>query len=148
MESWEWSKHPNLDCKVVAESNWRQSVHCKIPDFPVALVADLIYPQDPKWRTDIINNWFLPQDATLTNRIQLKRRLPVDKLVWVHDASGEYAVKCGYYQAWYKCCNGSSGTFMSADIVPWKQLRAAPVLSRVKHLVWRLSREILSVRYR
>ncbi|CAI0438202.1 unnamed protein product, partial [Linum tenue] len=62
----------------------------------VELVVDLIDHDLNRWRVDVLNLLFPPEEARAIQAIPLQRRLTKDSLCWNLNADGNYSVRSGY----------------------------------------------------
>ncbi|KAL0004508.1 hypothetical protein SO802_012069 [Lithocarpus litseifolius] len=59
-------------------------------------VADLIDSGIARWKTEVIDNLFLPYEAELIKSIPLSVTLPADRMVWAETSNGNFTVWSAY----------------------------------------------------
>ena len=64
-----------------------------------ALVCELINRASNEWDTDILSQWFLPEDRDAILGIPLSTSNTNDRLVWVENKSEKFTVKNAYFLA-------------------------------------------------
>ncbi|XP_023878442.1 uncharacterized protein LOC111990905 [Quercus suber] len=66
-------------------------------EFP--MVSSLVDLDTKWWKTDVLRSTFLPFEVEIILKIPLSHNLPEDKLIWVGNKKGEFAVKSAYHIA-------------------------------------------------
>lgn len=83
-------------------------------------VSELI-DQDNKWKENMIQQHFLPDDAKQNLKIPLPRASQLDQPLWHYDKSGNYSIKSSYQVALkikFPNCPSSS----SSTRAPWNAI--------------------------
>ncbi|KAK7244060.1 hypothetical protein RIF29_38878 [Crotalaria pallida] len=99
-----------------------------------------------QWDRGLIYMVFEPFKASHITRIQLRRSVQLDSVIWNLSKDGIYSVKSGYAVALDKICTPSSSSSSADDLINWKRLWSAPCIPRAKDMAWRACKEILPVR--
>ncbi|KAK7274018.1 hypothetical protein RIF29_15088 [Crotalaria pallida] len=102
-----------------------------------SLVSDLINPITHSWDRDTIYNLFDHYEAGHITRIQLRRSIQDDCLIWSFSNDGMYCVRSGYAIALDLLFPGSSSSSSNATQISWKKLWSAPAIPRTKELRWK-----------
>ena len=113
------------------------------------MVANLINAKTGEWRTLLVKDTFLPHEAEAILSIPLSPLNQADSLVWGKTPNGCFLMKSAYRVA-VKClvdlerveevarCSDSSRMTQI-----WKSIWSIQCPSKVKHFLWRASRNIL-----
>ncbi|KAK7246980.1 hypothetical protein RIF29_41854 [Crotalaria pallida] len=115
-------------------------------DQAITHVCHLIDPVTCNWDRAVVYNCFSHFEAEHIIRIQLRRSIQEDKLIWKHAQDGIYTVKSGYAMAMERSCPDSSSSTANTHQINWKRLWEGPSIPRSKELVWRACKGILPVR--
>lgn len=90
------------------------------------------------WKTEVINNLFLPHKAEMIRGIPISSRMLADKQIWALDSNGIFMVKSAYYGALGLSRLGSvaSSSDVSHEKRFWKLLWSLPVPHKIRHFAW------------
>ena len=70
-------------------------------------VSSLIDQETVAWKTEVVQQMFLPYEADIILGIPLSIRRPVDRIIWVHTSSGTF-ITCSAYKMLVSCDASSS----------------------------------------
>lgn len=69
------------------------------PEMPPDATVSVLIDNENKWKTDLIQQNFLKEDADAILSIPQPRRQRDDQVIWHYDKKGRYSVKSGYQVA-------------------------------------------------
>lgn len=112
---------------------------------PDTRVGELINKEEACWKTEVINNLFLPHEAEVIRGIPISSRMPADKQIWALDSKGIFTVKSAYYGALGLSQSGSVASLsnVSHEKRFWKLLRSILIPHKIRHFAWRACSDIL-----
>ena len=116
------------------------------PDFfgSDAKVSVLIDHNKSSWIDDVVDNNFLPHEASLIKAIPLSIDACEDNLFWCRNSNGVYSVKSGYMVILENEMNdypSSSNLSMTRKV--WRDVWSLRIPNRVKTLLWRADLDAL-----
>lgn len=93
---------------------------------------------------DVLESNFMGFEATLVSMIPLCYTDQPDELIWPHNPNGKYSVKSGYKFLQLEVAHNRPGQ-SEYEILKllWQSIWSLLVPSKVKHLVWRASKNSL-----
>ena len=108
-------------------------------------VADLIDTGIARWKSEVIDNLFIPQQAELIKSIPLSATLPADKIVWAETTNGNFTVRSAYKLAASLFKSTTCGTTSDGSLLRkfWKKIWSLPIPHKVRHFCWRACRDTL-----
>ena len=74
---------------------------------PEVKVSSLINPDRVAWRTEVVQQLFMPHEADIILGIPLSIHRPDDCIIWAHTPSGMFTT-CSAYKMLVSCDNSSS----------------------------------------
>ena len=104
------------------------------------MVSMLINETSHQWKESIIRQIFEPSSAEAILSIPLAARHGLDKLIWVPNSKGLFAVKSAY-----KVANPQSSQSTLPDQL-WNRLWKINVPERIKMLLWRIAANTIPVK--
>ncbi|KAK6157968.1 hypothetical protein DH2020_005282 [Rehmannia glutinosa] len=128
------NSNSNLDDKLVG----LELINMELKDLKV---NDLFIPGCREWDLELVEEIFCHRDAQQIANIPLAERAYEDTHVWHFDKKGNYTVKSGYRMAANLATqnsNTSSGY--------WRKLWSIQIPPKVKHFVWKVSRDCIPTR--
>lgn len=113
----------------------------------VERVQDLIIDNPQRWNKDLIEHIFLPFEGTIIQQIPLTFSKSQDSIMWMHNESGEYSVKTGYFaqQVWKTQQDQGTSNNNVMDTT-WKKIWSLDTIPRHRVLLWRIINKALPVR--
>jgi hypothetical protein len=109
-----------------------------------AVVGDLIDQRQGIWKSDLIHEVFMHEEAKIIENIPLSPYLPPDKLIWKETTDGKFTVWSAYHLGKsLTVCSGGQSSFAIKDQGMWKFLWTLWVPNQVKMFTWRACHEIL-----
>ena len=116
--------------------------HCIISPPPtnnsISHVSHLIDSEMRVWKAGLVNELFLPHEATAILGIPLSHRSLTDCLVWGVTKNGVYSVRSGYQFLLNESCRedpGSSDPTQMSQL--WKFVWSLNVPPKIRHFLWR-----------
>ena len=96
-------------------------------------VADLIDSDTARWKTEVLDNLFIPHEADLIKSIPLSVTLPADKLVWAKTFTGNFIVRSAYKLAVNLFTTATCGTTSNGSLMRkfWKKIWSLPIPHKV-----------------
>ena len=99
------------------------------------------------WLESVIDNSFLPHEASLIKAIPLSLDSCEDVLFWPRNSNGLYSVKSGYkLLSEYEMNDGPSSSDLSLTKKVWRGIWNLRIQNRVKSPLWRAGSEALPTR--
>ena len=115
-------------------------------------VSDLINPISLTWDTQLIQQTFNPEEASIISMIPIQEGAQ-DSLAWHYDKKGLFSVKSAYQvvrniktEEEEKGSPSFGRRDSEINIIPWKKLWALPLPGKLKHFLWRLANNSLPLR--
>ena len=109
-----------------------------------AKVCSLIDAEQRQWKTEVLENTLLSFEVEIIRTIPLCCTNQPDVLTWPYNPKGEYTVKSGYQFLQKEFQNTQPGQSDMSRLKPlWQAIWNLPVLSKVKNLVWRATKNSL-----
>lgn len=108
-------------------------------------MAQLIDPSSRTWNLKRILNLISPRDAESILRIPIPLTNMSDKLIWSPNKKGLFSVKFAYFLS-SSPISHDSPLLSPPPIFPWKLIWALNIPPKVKHFLWRASKEALPVK--
>lgn len=108
-----------------------------------ARVADLVDHTNHSWKSDLINQLFIPDDVKVISTIPLSIIDRDDKLVWFIAKNGLFSIKSAYH--FYHSMFISSRGETSTNRIPkqaWTTIWKLFAFNRTKIFIWRACKEI------
>lgn len=108
------------------------------------LVSELIDQNGPKWREEVIEEYFNPQDAREIWKIPIPQHDNADILRWHYTKNGLFSVRSAYHvvkQEDYdmgSCSNGNASRF-------WHVIWKLQLPQKIKNFAWRVLHNSLAV---
>ena len=110
----------------------------------VAMVVDLIDPVAAEWKSELIREKFLEDEANTICNIPLSRYGQRDKLIWRATPTGIFTVRSAYYLELVKRALKEGGGSRTMKInTPWKSIWSLNVPNSTKMFIWRACSNIL-----
>ena len=125
----------------VKEEKWlpKRDSSSIISPFPTILpetrVSSLIEANRREWKTEVIQELFLPSEVLLIIGIPLSLRNTEDRVIWAYTPSGVYSTSSAYKLLTDRNVQGSSNCEPQKRF--WKGLWELQVPHKIKHFVWR-----------
>jgi len=112
-----------------------------------AVVGDLIDQRQGLWKSDLIHEVFMHEEAKIIEIIPLSPCLPPDRLIWKETKDGKFNVRSAYHLGKSLAANsGGQSSSVIKDNGMWKYLWMLRVPNQVKMFTWRACHEILPTR--
>lgn len=118
------------------------------------MISSLIDKDRRSWDVAKVNNTFLPFEAQVILGIPISPRLPKDSLIWAWTPNGRFSVKSAYrvaqrcvQQSRFKVERGESSDGSRLKAL-WKLIWNLDCPNKVKHFMWRASKNILPTKWR
>ncbi|XP_070673150.1 uncharacterized protein [Malus domestica] len=106
-------------------------------------VDELIDTSSRVWRTDLLSEFFSPEEVSLILSLPLSFRAPEDRLMWHYDEKGFFSVKSGYWvaQQWLQSpySSASSSNSVSAYGRLLKHIWKGNIPPKVKNFTWMIA---------
>ena len=102
---------------------------------PEARVSSLIEADQREWKTKVIQELFLPSEASVILGIPLSLRNTEDRVIWAYTPSGVYSTSSAYKLLSGRDSPGSSNRKPQKRF--WKALWELRVPHKIKHFLWR-----------
>ena len=111
-------------------------------------VTELIDTGTARWKFEVIDSLFIPQEAELIKSIPLSANLPTDKIVWAKTTNGNFTVRSAYKLATSLFKSTTSGTTSDGSLLRkfWKKIWPLPIPHKVRHFCWHACRDTLSTK--
>ncbi|XP_030924592.1 uncharacterized protein LOC115951551 [Quercus lobata] len=108
-------------------------------------VADLIDSETARWKTEVLDNLFIPHEADLTKSIPLSVILPTDKLVWAETSTRNFTIRSAYKLVVNLFTPATYGTTSDGSLLRkfWEKIWSLPIPHKVRHFCWRACRDTL-----
>ena len=107
-------------------------------------VKDLFIPDTKAWNEELIEQNFLPWEAKRIQSIPVSHYLMEDSLIWPHTTDRSYSVKNAYQLLSAETRSALPSSSNTEDCKPfWNRVWKLHVPNKVKHFLWRASRESL-----
>ena len=125
----------------VKEDKWlpqkgSRSIISPLPNIlPEAKVSSLIEADRKEWKTEVIQELFLPNEASVIMGIPLSLRSTEDRIIWAYTPSGTYSTSSTYKLLKDRNVHGSSNCEPQKCF--WKGLWELRVPHKIKHFIWR-----------
>jgi hypothetical protein len=104
----------------------------------ISHVEHLIDSDLKSWKTELVKELFLPQEATTILGIPLSFRNPADSLVWGATKQGVYTVRSGYHLLFNDRNQDESGPSDTTKMSQlWKAIWSLQIPSKTRHFLWR-----------
>ena len=110
-----------------------------IPQMPPdSKVSDLIDQDNTAWKTDVVQQLFLPQEALEILSIPLSERLPPDRIIWACTPSRKFTTSSAY-KLMIACdlAHNASPSNPEARRHFWKRIWQLRTPKKIKHFVWK-----------
>lgn len=107
------------------------------------MVADLIQQKTGAWNNDLIDQFFLPFEASQIKSISINFRLPNDPITWHYTKNGIFLIRSAYHMSKEQPDRRETSSSRSQATVQRNRVWALRVSSKVKHFLWRLLKSIL-----
>ncbi|XP_026406880.1 uncharacterized protein LOC113302224 [Papaver somniferum] len=107
-----------------------------------ARVSDLIDHVNKCWKTDLINDLFDSNTASLILNMRIPR-CSKDKLVWTLTKNGFFTVKSAYYALYNQKFHQGVSMAQASQNSFWKKIWSINAIPRIKLFVWKCVRDIL-----
>ena len=134
----------------IREDKWlpvqsNRSVISSLPSIaPETKVSSLINPELRGWNSSLVNQLFLPHEATVICGMPLSIRLPPDKIIWGLIPSGMFTTKSAYELLVSRNSTNLAGTSSAENQkLFWRSLWQLRVLNKLKHFSWRACNDAL-----
>ena len=113
---------------------------------PNVKVSTLIDQDTIAWKTEAVQQLFLPHEVEIILGIPLSIRHLVDRIIWVHTPSGTFTT-CSAYKLLISCDASSSagGSNLEAQKKFWKGIWQLRVPNKIRHFVWRICNNALPI---
>ena len=98
-------------------------------------VSSLIDADRRGWKTEVIQEMFLPSEASVIMGIPLSIRNTEDRVIWAYTSSGVYSTSSAYKLLSTRDSPGSSNQEPQRRF--WKAIWELRVPHKIKHFVWR-----------
>ena len=117
---------------------------------PPTYVSELITTVTASWNRQLVQQTFMPMDATVILGMPICTRNITDFWAWFHEKNGTFTVKSAYKmlvatrnrrEAWLEEVPGPS--ISRAEEGVWKTLWKTEVPGKVRMFLWRLSKHSL-----
>ena len=120
-------------------SQLSRSVVSPIPLMPPdTKVSELIDQDNAAWKTDVVQQLFLPQEASKIHGIPLSERLPPDQIIWACTPSGMFTTSSAYKLIISCDLALSAGpSNPEAQRQFWKRIWQLWTPNKIKHFVWK-----------
>lgn len=118
-----------------------------IPQMPSDIkVNELIDQGNVAWKTDVVQQLFLPQEATKILGIPLSERLPPDRIIWACTPSGMFTTSSAY-KLIISCdlAHSASPSNPEAQRQFWKRIWQLWTPNKIKHFVWKACNNALPI---
>ena len=104
---------------------------------PDVKVSSLIDQERAAWKTEVVQQLFLPHEAEIILGIPLSIRCPVDRITWAFTPSGMFTT-CSSYKLLVSCDSSSSAGSSNLEVQRkfWKGIWQLRVPNKIKHFVW------------
>ena len=124
----------------IREDKWlpvqsNRSVISSLPSIaPETKVSSLINPELRGWNSSLVNQLFLPHEATVICGMPLSIRLPPDKIIWGLTPSGMFTTKSAYKLLVSRNSTNLAGTSSAENQkLFWRSLWQLKVPNKLKH---------------
>ena len=120
-------------------SQLSRSVASQIPLMsPDTKVSELIDQDKAAWKSEVVQQLFLPQEASEILGIPLSERLPPDRIVWACTPSGMFTTSSAYKLIISCELALSAGSLnLEAQRQFWKRIWQLQTPNKIKHFVWK-----------
>ncbi|CAN1261991.1 Putative ribonuclease H protein At1g65750 [Linum perenne] len=102
-------------------------------------IHGLMIPELREWDAELIETLFCSVDAGMILNMPLSSPGRRDAILWHHSRDGNYTVRSAYRLAMEKVLNNTH-LYVDGD---WTALWGIQAPPKVKHMIWRLGREVL-----
>ena len=125
----------------VKEDKWlpqkgSRSIISPLPNIlPEAKVSSLIEADRKEWKTEVIQELFMPNEASVIMGIPLSLRSTEDRIIWAYTPSGTYSTSSAYKLLKDRNVHGSFNREPQKRF--WKGLWELRVPHKIKHFIWR-----------
>ena len=102
---------------------------------PETRVSSLIEANRREWKTKVIQELFLPSEASMIMGIPLSLRITEDRVIWAYTPLGVYSTNSAYKLLTDKNVQGNSNCEPQRRF--WKGIWELRVPHKIKHFVWR-----------
>ena len=122
-----------------------RSVISPLPQIPEDSKVSMLIEQDrAEWKSELVQQLFLPHEAEIILGIPLRIRCPVDRIIWAHTLSGMFTTSSAY-KLLVSCESVSNAGTSNLDIQKkfWKSIWQLRVPHKIKHFAWRASNNAL-----
>lgn len=105
---------------------------------PNAKVSELIDQDNAVWKTDVVQQMFLPHEASEILGIPLSERLPPDRIIWACTPPGMFTTSSAY-KLIISCDSSSSAgsSNLKAQRQFWKGIWHLWTPNKIKHFIWK-----------
>ena len=111
---------------------------------PDVRVSSLIDPDRVAWRTEVVQQLFMPHEADIILGIPLSTCRPDDHIIWAHTPSGMITTCSAYKMLVFLDISTSAGGSNSDDQKKfWKGIWQIRVPNKIRHFVWRMCNNAL-----
>ena len=111
---------------------------------PDVRVSSLIDPDRVAWRTEVVQQLFMPHEADIILGISLSTCRPDDHIIWAHTPSGMFTTCSAYKMLVFLDISTSAGGSNSDDQKKfWKGIWQIRVPNKIRHFVWRMCNNAL-----
>lgn len=108
-------------------------------------VSELIDQDNASWKSDFVQQLFLPHEASLILGILLSERLPPDRITWAYTPSGMFTTSSAC-KLLVSCDSASiaGNSNLEAQRHFWKRIWHLQAPNKIKHFVWKAYNNALS----
>ena len=110
-----------------------------------ATVDKLINRDTMQWRSDLLDQVFLPRDAEVIRAIPLSARQPRDCLIWTGTKKGIFIVKSAYDMllSQAQASEALTSSSYNGENYLWSSIWSASIPPKVRTCMWRACKDIL-----
>jgi hypothetical protein len=112
-----------------------------------SVVGELIDQKQGVWKSELIKEVFMPEEAHVIENIALSPCLPLNRLIWKKTKDGQFTVRNAYHLGKHMLgVYGGQSSNEVKDTGLWKFLWSLQVPNQVKIFTWRACHDILPTR--
>ncbi|KAK9993995.1 hypothetical protein SO802_023698 [Lithocarpus litseifolius] len=134
----------------IKEDRWlhggaNRSVISPLPSMaPNVNVSSLIDSDRIAWRTEVVQQLFLPHEVEIILGILLSARRPDDRIIWARTPSGTFTTSSAYKMlVSYDISNNAGSSNPDSQKKFWNSIWQLRVPNKIRHFVWRLCNNAL-----
>ncbi|KAK9993986.1 hypothetical protein SO802_023689 [Lithocarpus litseifolius] len=134
----------------IKEDRWlpggaNRSVISPLPSMaPDVNVSSLIDSDRIAWRTEVVQQLFLPNEVDIILGIPLSARRPDDRIIWARTPSGTFTTSSAYKMlVSYDISNNAGSSNPDSQKKFWNSIWQLRVPNKIRHFVWRLCNNAL-----